>query len=471
MLGVFLKDTFLYAIGVFSIRLINFILMPFLTRKMSPAEYGIITLVLTTAPIILYVLTLQVSQAIPKYCANNPDDYNKKTYISTGFWYVLLSYIVFYGIASGFPYLGEMVLGIAGHPFLFHLALINICLFGLYTYLETQLRWDKKVLEYTLVSVIMTVSSLALIIGFFFFDQNLLEGYFIGSAIGQSIGCLLAYYYGRDNYHFVISKKILLQMLNFTFPLTIAAVGSYVFANLNQWLIRFFCDFNALGVYGVASRFSSVISLILGCISLGITPIIYAEYKKKEMPGFISFLFRACLLFALWCAAIFTVFHQEILTVVVGKDFYSAGVYIPLILLSYALAGLFIFTPGQWIANKTKELAAINIAAGITNLLVATLFIKLFSLQGAVISAFIASLLQLGLNIFFSNRHYYIDFKLIRITIAFILFFIFYLFAFNMYSMFLFMLASGFLLIKKDDLLTYCVRIHGQENTNEHETI
>lgn len=458
MLKVFLKDTFLYAIGVFSIRLINFILMPFLTRKMSPAEYGIITLVLTTAPIVLYVLTLQVSQAIPKYCANNPDTHNKKTYISTGFWYVIISYFTFYGIASFFPYFGEAILGITGQPLLFQLALINICLFGLFTYLETQLRWDKKVIEYTIVSVVMTLSSIVLIIGFFFFDRNLLEGYFIGSAIGQSIGCIMAYYFGRENYHLLISKKMLLEMLNFTFPLTIAAVGSYVFANLNQWLIRFFCDFNALGVYGVASRFSSVISLILGCISLGITPMIYADHQKKEMPLFISFLFRGCLLFALWCAAIFTVFNQEILTIVVGKEFYVAGIYIPLILLSYALSGLFMFTPGQWIANKTKELAAINITAGTINLIIATLFIKLFSLQGAVISAFIASLFQLGLNIFFSNKHYPINFRLINVVLAFVLFFIFYFTQQNIMTLLLFMLLSTVLLITKQDIFTFFLK-------------
>jgi len=459
MFKIFLKDTFLYAIGVFAIRLINFILMPFLTRMISPSEYGIITLLLTISPIILYIITLQISQAIPKYCANNPDNILKKTYISTGFWYVFFSYIIFYLLISLFPKFSKIILGLPHQEGLFNLALINICLFGLFTFLETQLRWDKKVIEYTIVSVSIMLFSLILIVTFIFMNMGL-KGYFIGSAIAQFIGCVMAYYYGRDNYKFIFSKQLLKQMLNFTFPLCIAAVGGYLYANLNQWLIRFFCDFHALGIYGVASRFASIVSILLGCISLSITPIIYAEYKKPEMPHFISFLFRICLLFALWCAAIFMVFNQQILSIIVGKDFFNAGKYIPLLLLSYTFSSFYIFTPGQWIFNKTREMAAVNLIAGLINLLLALILIKTFLISGAVIALFIASLFQLFLNIYFSNKYYPINFRLINISIALLLFLLLYCVKCNILFLIIFMIASLLLLISKKDILIYIINIH-----------
>ena len=458
MIKIFLKNTFLYAVGVFSIRLINFILMPLLTRKLSTTDYGTITLLLTVSPIVLYVLTLQISQAIPKYCANNLDVALRKMYISTGFWYVIFSYVAFYFLARIFPQLSEVVLGVPRQQKLFNLALINICLFGIFTYLETQLRWDKKIVEYTIVSVLIVVFSLILITPLIFLNMGI-EGYFIGSVIAQFIGCCMAFYYGRSNYKLTISKKLLRQMLNFTLPLTIAAVGGYVFSNLNLWLIRFFCNLSALGIYGVASRFSSIVSIILGCISLSITPLIYAEYQTKEMPYFLSFLFRICLLFALWSAALFVIFGHQILSIAAGKDFLSAANYIPLILLSYTFSSFYILTPGQYIFGKTREMAVVNLIAGTVNLLLAFIFIKTLFVFGAVIALFFSSVLQLGLNIYFSNKYYPIDFKLANVTAALFLFLLFYLLGRNILFLIIFMVITALLLINKSDLLTYFYKI------------
>ncbi|GEM_PF-5772553 len=461
MLKVFLKDTFIYAIGVFAIRLINFILMPFLTRKLLPAEYGIITLILTLGPIVSYLFTLQITQAIPKFCASHCDEINKKNYISSSFWYVIFVYILIFLMSNIIRYPIERILGFKNQLALYNLSIINICLFGIFTFLETQLRWDKKVIEYTIVSVVIMSLSLILIIGFIYLNMGLV-GYFIGSAIAQLIGCAMAFYYSKNNYQFIFSKKLLLQMLNFTYPLTIAAVGGYVYANINQWLIRFFCDLSAVGIYGVTSRFSSVVPVIMGCVSLSITPIIYAEYRNNEMKHFISFLFRVCFLFSLWCAAIFAMFHQEILSIAVGKAFFPAGKYIPLVLISYAFTSFYIFTPGQWIFNKTKEMAAINLISGALNVVLSLILVKLFFITGAVVALFISSILQLGLNIYFNNKYYVIDFKIVRLLVTLLLFLAFYSLKTNLFLLFGFMLVSFLLLISKDDINSYF--LHGFAN-------
>jgi O-antigen/teichoic acid export membrane protein len=453
VLKTFLKDTALYAIGVFAIRLINFVLMPFLTRKLSPADYGVITLILTISPIVLYVITLQISQALPKYCSNNPDISLKKEYISTGFFFVILVYLFFYFAAISIPNLSQIVLGTLHYQDEMSLGLINICLFGIFTYLETQLRWDQKTLQYTLTSVFMMLASLGLIIGFIFLNMGL-KGYFIGSAIGQLFGCLLAYYYGKDNYRPVFSKRLLAQMLSFTGPLTISAAAGYIFANMNQWLLRFFCDLNTVGIYGVASRFSSIISVIFGCVALSITPRIYADYQKKEMPGFISFLFRLSFLISLWGSAIFIVFSQEILSMAVGQAFLDAGKYIPLVLLSYAFTSFYIFTPGQFIHGKTKEMAVVNIVASAVNFLIALILIQKFFIFGAVVGLFAGSCIQLGLNIFFSQKYYPIDFKLPRVVVSLILFLIFYTcIKSTVFLLLVFLIMTSILLLERRDFL------------------
>ncbi len=425
VLKTFLKETALYAIGVFAIRLINFMLMPFLTRILTPADYGVITLILTIGPIVLYVITLHISQAIPKYCSNNSDIALKQSYTSTGLWFVIAVYIVFYVVSGFIPHLSQWLFGSAEYASIMNLALINIGLFGIFTYLETQLRWDQKVWQYTITSTVMMLVSL-IFIGIFIFLKMGLKGYFMGSALGQLIGCILGYFYGRTNYRMLFSSSLLKEMLNFTFPLTIAAVSGYAFANMNQWMLRTFCDLNSVGIYGVASRFSSIVSVLFGCVSLSLTPKIYADYQKEGMSHFISFLFRGSLLISLWGATIFILFSHQILSLAVGKNFLEAAYYIPLVLLSYAFSSFYIFTPGQWIAGKTKEMAIVNIIAGLINFILALVLIKYFLIWGAVIGLFIGSAAQLMLNMIFSHRYYPIGFKLGRVLLSLGLFLLFY---------------------------------------------
>lgn len=451
MLKPFLKDTVLYSIGVFAIRLINFILMPFLTRRLSVSDYGVITLLLTFAPLVLYILTLQISQAIPKFCANNNNELQKREYISTAFWFVIFMYCLFYAVANFIPNFDNWMLGITDKQSYFQVALINICLFGIFTYLETQLRWDHKALEYVIVTILMMVFSVVLI--FLFVTMRLgITGYFLGSMVGQLIGCLAAYLFSYRQYQFKFSLKRLKEMLHFTTPLSISALGGYLFANVNQWLIRIFCNFHDLGIYGVASRFASVVSVVFGCISLSLTPLIYAKYQSKEMPAFISLLFRLCFLVSLWIALFFTVFQHVIVLLTVGNLFLDSGKYIPLTILSYALSSFYIFTPGQWLHGKTAELAKINLIAGVINLTLAAIFIHLYSLAGAVISLLIASIIQLVLNIIYSNKYYKINYYSLRILTASVLFLVVYSNSPGVMLMILFLVASSILLIKKEDL-------------------
>ena len=64
-----LKDTAIYGISSVVARLLNYLLVPYYTRIMSPAEYGVITDIYALIPFALVVLTLGMESGLFRFSA------------------------------------------------------------------------------------------------------------------------------------------------------------------------------------------------------------------------------------------------------------------------------------------------------------------------------------------------------------------------------------------------------------------
>src|SRR5580765_3582841 len=113
-LGRFLKDGTVYGLSIVLARSIGLILLPILTRYLSPAEYGTIELLAIAFALLNLVLPLGVTQGMVRLQVDEKDSLRKSGYASAAFWFtasVFGGFTVLAWIACG--YMSRWLFGIS----------------------------------------------------------------------------------------------------------------------------------------------------------------------------------------------------------------------------------------------------------------------------------------------------------------------------------------------------------------------
>ena len=64
------KNTIIFALSSFGTKFLSFLLVPLYTNVLSTSEYGIADLITTTATLAIFVLTINISEAILRFALN-----------------------------------------------------------------------------------------------------------------------------------------------------------------------------------------------------------------------------------------------------------------------------------------------------------------------------------------------------------------------------------------------------------------
>ena len=95
------KNTFIFAIGTFSSKILVFVLMPIYTRTLTTEQYGIVDLVVQTANLLFPLVTLGMTNAIIRFGVDR--SYRKNDVFTAG---LLATFVGFASFLCFSPLLG-----------------------------------------------------------------------------------------------------------------------------------------------------------------------------------------------------------------------------------------------------------------------------------------------------------------------------------------------------------------------------
>ena len=173
---------------------------------------------------------------------------------------------------------------------------------------------------------------------------------------------------------------------------------------------------NEVGLYGIAYRFATMITLLTSGFQLAVTPVIYSHYKLSETPNQLEKLFRYFLLLSLMFFIAVGVFSRDIVSLFTSAQYYSAAPLVPILMSAILLRNMYIFAPGLGIAKKTNVIAGISVASAITNIVLNFVFIPLFGIKGAAIATTIGAFLAFFLYMRASQALYYVPHNWLKIS-------------------------------------------------------
>ena len=207
-------------------------------------------------------------------------------------------------------------------------------------------------------------------------------------------------------------------MLQYSIPLVPASVSMFMLTYVDRLMVQKYLGLHELGVYGIAVRVASIVSLVVIATQNSLHPLIFNRFNASESPREIATIFRVYIgALLMFCLGV-SLFAQELLLVFTAPQYFAAAGLVVFLAPSLALAQMYIFTPGMHLYKRTGTIMLISCASAAVKVAGNVALIPVLGVTGAAIASLFSYLAFFSLYALFSQRLYTIPYEWKRIVTA-----------------------------------------------------
>lgn len=342
-----------------------FLLLPIITRLLTPEEYGIYEIYITLTIVISYIFTLGINSSVARYYFENENKF--ESFLGTNFVFVLildiiisLIFVFFRNTISDFFSIRELI---------FLIALLTALFNSFFEIYLGYLQASKKSKLFSLLSSGQYLAIFALGIFFIFiFDE---DKYF-GLILSQLIVVFLLFGYSITSLlklsNFELRWKYISYSLKYSLPLLPHILFSYVLVQFDKVIINQLLSKKETGLYSIAYRLGMIMSIFVMGMNKSWVPIFFENMKNYNFHSIKTILNKYTKIITILCG-ILIFFSQEILIFMTDPKFHSAAPVVPIVMFGYCFVFfyticvnfLFYYKKTFWISINTIFSAIVNI--------------------------------------------------------------------------------------------------------------
>jgi O-antigen/teichoic acid export membrane protein len=390
------RRSFVYTASSSLSALTNFLLLPILTRYLSPSDYGIIETFLSLAALLAGVIVLGGNTSLSKDYFKLPVG-DRGNYIGNGLGLITLAGLLITGVMVIRP-----VNTLLGHW-------LNIPAFVVFTAAVIAFAKAVASLTQTLFQLEKRAKLFAVFTNSFTLGELILSVFLVvGLGLqwrGRVTGLTVSYVLMALVALVWLKRHSLVQMFPLTYtpviakcalPLVIAQVASWSTLMVDRIIISHLLNPGATGLYSVGARFASVILMLETSFSLAWLPFFYENINKNNRESDLKIV-RVTYLVSTGLIAIsltYGLLSRPLLYAIVNTRFYGAGDYIFLLSLAYCADGISKLFLGYLLHyDKSSAYSVIMCAWGALDIGLTYVFVKHFGPIGAAWGAFLSMLI------------------------------------------------------------------------------
>lgn len=416
MLRQLFKDSFFYSLPAIFGQGVAVFLIPLYTRVLSPADYGVLDLLLMFGSLANLVVAFEVSQGVARFHVEQDSRQGQIELASTALWFSVGCYLLFLGLSWHYAEpLAQWLLGSSERAGIFREGLLMISIHGIYLLLQNQFRWELQSRRYAFANVLTTSLTMGGSVLLAWYLEYGLHGILLARIVGEAIGSLFCAWRLAGSFSFTFALPKLKTMLWFSVPLIPSSISVFVSLYVDRLMINHYLNLHDLGLYGLAYRVSSVSSLILAGFQQALTPLIYRYYREEQTPLQIAAIFRNFCGLASLAILFLGLFSLDILHLFTTPQFYGAAGIVHILAAALVFSQMYIFAPGIDIAKKTWLLVLINFSGGCINAALIYLLIPGYGLAGAATGKLLTYLGVFSLTMLISQRLYRVPHRWLRL--------------------------------------------------------
>ncbi|WP_299694288.1 oligosaccharide flippase family protein [uncultured Vibrio sp.] len=256
-----LKQSIYYAIGIVMMKGISLVMVPYMTHKMTLAEYGSLETIVLLADIGTILFSFGIIEAMYRYVGTAEGE-EKRTLVSTCFTLSILVCVLGGGIIALSMPLMLLMLPVEFEPYQIMLLLVPTMLDGVISIPLTLMRMNAMAKRFCLLNVVK--ASVQAVMTFVLLESGFgIDGVLISSAVSSVLLMLCLVGYQWQQMGSFGSFKYAAKILKFGLPTLVGGASMYMITGLDRWVMASFVGVEALAVYAVSAKFALILGLLL----------------------------------------------------------------------------------------------------------------------------------------------------------------------------------------------------------------
>lgn len=386
-----MKNVGLLTISNFASKLLSFFLVPLYTSVLTTEEYGNYDLVYTTNCILVPVLTINIIEALLRFTLDKNKDAKEVFFITLK---ISARSCILFGIFIIFNYISNFIPALNEYLLFFILFYITSLVLQM---LQNLARGVDKISDLSISGFIQTFFCIALNIFFLLVLKLGINGYFLANIVSSLIASI--YLTIRINIVKYISykktnKKLEKEMLDYSKPLIWDSIGWWTNNLSDRYIVTAICGLAANGIYSVAYKLPSALSMIQSIFNQAWTLSSVKAYNKKDEDGFFKNVYVIYNLMMVICCSVLIIGTKIFAAILYKNEFYNAWKYTPFLMISIVFGALSGILTGLFSAVKdTKVLSKTTIIGAVSNLILNIILTSIIGPIGAAIATAISTFL------------------------------------------------------------------------------
>lgn len=393
-----LGNSLFYAVADILGKGIHFILLPIYTAYLTTEDYGIQNMITSFNAVMNYIVLLCLDSAALKFYSEYQEDKN----ILKRFYGTAMSIVLFFsGIVLITCILFQNLLvkfvfgGISFIPYvLLGLAILMLDVFyTLHRRMLEAMQEGKKVAMVGFIAVLLSSGMTVVMIGIVKLG---VMGVLIATLLTSLGTVIFSLIDMRKNDMITIcfDKLLAKKMLKYSLPLIPHQVSGYLAALISKIFLNISGSLSTVGLYGIATQFSSVVDVFQDATSRAYRPWLFSllskekEIDKKRIRNISNILMSVYSVVTLGIG----IFAQEIIWIMTSDSYHEAWRVIPVLVMVVSVRSIYYFYFAQclYYPNTSRLIFIASMTANLCNIVSAAILVPQFGMYGSAAASMIS---------------------------------------------------------------------------------
>lgn len=411
LLSFFVKDTFLYGLGLSVKNLIAFALLPLLARHYSVIEFGIIDFYLTLLLFLTVLITFGIESSLSRFFYDTDSDIERREVVNQSLIILLASLIIIITTLWLFHNsLNFLFLSNNASIILFKLILLQAPFLIFIDFSLNLLKYTFSRNKFIFLSLGSSFSYfLTIFLAILYYDIDVENLFLIGIFV-KLIWSVVAIYFIRKWLR--IPKKInyIINILKFAIPLGLIGISDIFLKVYQRSIVEGLHGEENLGLFSAAIKISLIMVFFAQGFQTAWGPLSLSIYKEKYSTEIFRIILKVFVIIGCIIVLIVSAFAKPIIILFFSTKYIQSSILtFPLLMSVFIMYIGWITEIGITFSKKTY----LSLYSYGLFVIYGSVFIFVFSnyfgLYGVTIAILLAYSFQVIIATFFSQKAYYIN--------------------------------------------------------------
>ena len=399
------SHTLIYIVGSVIGPAIPFLLLPIMTRYLSPSDYGILSILTAFQSFSLYLISFNQHSSYTRFYYQYPEKKSQSLMINclliiTGVFAVLLTFLW----VTGNFYKNIILVNKSWIYIVLFIAYFS----ALELLLKTHMQMKKRPIPYVLISFGSAAFVAFITVYFVIIKGQKWEGKIYALIIYYIVFSIVFFLYLCFGKQFNLKPKlnISLESIKFGAGLIIGTIAIWGINLMDRFFISSYGSMDDLGKYTVGFQYGYIVFILIAALGKAWGPYFWENFLRNGKDGkeLIIIYSKYILIVVILLTSLVIIIGPVILKLMVDEQYYGAEKYLKWIAAGYGIQGLqIIFIQYIVLHKKTLFLSIVSIVTLTLKMFISYFLINEFGAIGAAWSTCISFIIPTTAIIIYSK--------------------------------------------------------------------